>query len=58
MVVVLIYILTNFEVISGNTLELISIGNDFLNRTQMVEQLRGRIDKWYYMKLKSICATK
>jgi hypothetical protein len=27
----------------GNTLELIGIGNDFLNRTQ---QLRERIDKW------------
>jgi hypothetical protein len=30
---------------SGNTLELISIGNDFLNRTQMAQQLRERIDK-------------
>jgi hypothetical protein len=33
-----------------NTLELISISNDFLNRTQMTEQLR---DKWDYKRLKS-----
>jgi hypothetical protein len=33
-----------------NTLETIGIDNDFLNRTQMVQQLRGRIDKWIYMK--------
>jgi hypothetical protein len=31
---------------AGNTLELIGIGNDFQNRTQMAEQLRERIDKW------------
>jgi hypothetical protein len=35
---------------AGNTLELIGIGNDFLNRTQMAQQLRERIDKWDYMK--------
>jgi hypothetical protein len=34
------------------------MGNDFLNRTQMAQQLRGRIDKWDYMKLKSSCITK
>jgi hypothetical protein len=28
-----------------NTLELIGTGNDFLNRTQMIQQLRERIDK-------------
>jgi hypothetical protein len=31
---------------TGNTLELIGFGNDFLNRTQMAKQLRERIDKW------------
>jgi hypothetical protein len=41
-----------------NTLEAISIGKDFLNRTQAVQQLRERIDKWDYMKLKSFCTTK
>jgi hypothetical protein len=41
-----------------NTLELIGIGNDFLNRTEMAQQLREKIDKWDYMKLKSFCTTK
>jgi hypothetical protein len=31
---------------AGNTLKAISIGNDFLNITQMAQQLRERIDKW------------
>jgi hypothetical protein len=35
-----------------HTLELISLGNEFLNRTQMAQQLRERIDKWDYVKLK------
>jgi hypothetical protein len=43
---------------AGNTLELLGIGNDFPNRTQMTQQLRERIDKWDYMKLKSFCTTK
>jgi hypothetical protein len=37
---------------AGKTQELISIGNDFLSRTQMLRQLREKIDKWDYMKLK------
>jgi hypothetical protein len=41
-----------------NTLEAIGIGNDFLNRTQMAQQVTGMIDKWDYMKLKSFCTTK
>jgi hypothetical protein len=36
-----------------NTLALIVIGYDILNRTQMAQQLRERIDKWDYMKLKT-----
>jgi hypothetical protein len=43
---------------SGNTLELIGIGSDFLNRTQMAQQLRERIDKLDCMKLKSFYTTK
>jgi hypothetical protein len=43
---------------SGNTLELTGIGNDFLSRTQMAQQLRERIDKRDYIKLKSFCTTK
>jgi hypothetical protein len=30
---------------TGNTLELIGIGSDFLNITQMAQQLKERIDK-------------
>jgi hypothetical protein len=43
---------------AGNTLELIGISNDFLNRTQMAQQLRERIDKWDYMKLKKLLHNK
>jgi hypothetical protein len=43
---------------AGNTLELISIGNDILNRIQMAQQLREGIDKRDYMKLKSFCPKK
>jgi hypothetical protein len=31
---------------AGNTLELIGTGNEFINRTQMAQQLRERTDKW------------
>jgi hypothetical protein len=34
------------------------MGNDFLNRSQMAQKLRERIDRWDYMKLKSFCTTK
>jgi hypothetical protein len=43
---------------AGNTLEAIDIGKDFLNRAQVSQQLRERIDKWDYIKLKSFCTTK
>jgi hypothetical protein len=43
---------------AGNTLELIGIGNDFLNRTPAAQQLRERMDKWDFIKLKSFCTTK
>jgi hypothetical protein len=39
-------------------LKAIGIGEDFLNRTPEAQQLRERIDKWDYMKLKSFCMTK
>jgi hypothetical protein len=42
---------------AGNTLELIGIGKDFLNRTPAAQQLRERMDKWDFMKLKSFCTT-
>jgi hypothetical protein len=36
-----------------NTLEHVGIGNDFLNRTPMAQQLRERMDKWDCIQLKS-----
>jgi hypothetical protein len=36
-----------------NTLEVIGIGNDFLNRTPAAQQLRERMDKLDFIKLKS-----
>jgi hypothetical protein len=41
------------EASAGNTLELIGIGNDFLNRTQMAQPLSKMIKIWDYMKLKT-----
>jgi hypothetical protein len=41
-----------------NTLETIDIGKDFLSRTPAVQQLKERMDKWDYMKLKNFCTTK
>jgi hypothetical protein len=43
---------------SGNTLEAIDIVKEFLSRIPAAQQLRERMDKWYYMKLKSFCTTK
>jgi hypothetical protein len=42
----------------GNTLELIGIGKDFLNRTPTAQQLGDRMDKWDFIKLKTFCTTK
>jgi hypothetical protein len=43
---------------AGNTLEVIGIGKDFLNRTQADQQLRERRDKWNFIRLESFCKTK
>jgi hypothetical protein len=43
---------------AGNTLEAIGIGKDFFSRTPAAQQLRKRMDKWDYMKLKSFCTAK
>jgi mitochondrial fission protein ELM1 len=43
---------------AGNTLEVIGIGKDFLNRTAAAQQLRERIDKLDFIKLKSFCTQK
>jgi hypothetical protein len=42
----------------GNTLEVIGIGKDFLNRTPAAQKLRESIDKWDFIKLKNFCTTK
>lgn len=42
----------------GNSLELICIGKDFLNRTPMAQALRSRINKWDLMKLSSFLKAK
>jgi hypothetical protein len=39
---------------AGNTLEVIGIGKDFLNRTPAAQQLRERMDKWDFIKLKKL----
>jgi hypothetical protein len=41
-----------------NTLELIGIGKDFLHRTLVAQQLREKMDKWDFIKLKCFCTTK
>jgi hypothetical protein len=41
-----------------NILETIEIGKDFLSRIPSAQQLRERMDKWDYMKLKSFCTAK
>jgi hypothetical protein len=40
---------------AGNTLEQIGIGKDFLNRTPASQQLKERMNKWDFIKLKSFC---
>jgi hypothetical protein len=37
----------------GNTLEVIDLGNHFLNRTPAAQQQRESIEKWDFMKLKA-----
>jgi hypothetical protein len=41
-----------------NTLKLISIGKDFLNRTPAAQQLRERMDKWDYNTIKKLLHNK
>jgi hypothetical protein len=42
---------------AGNTLEVIGIGKDFLNRPSAPQQLRERMDKSHFIKLQSFCTT-
>jgi hypothetical protein len=43
---------------AGNILEARGTGKDFLNRSLTAQQLRERMDKWDFIKLKSFCTTK
>jgi hypothetical protein len=43
---------------AGNTLKATGVGIEFLRRTPAAQQLRERMDKWDYVKLKSFCTTK
>jgi hypothetical protein len=43
---------------AGNTLKVIHIDKDFFNRTPVAQQLRERMDKWHFIKLRSFCTTK
>jgi hypothetical protein len=43
---------------AGNILAVIGIGKDFFNRIPAAQQLRERMDKWDFIKLKSFCTTK
>jgi hypothetical protein len=43
---------------AGNTLEQLGIGKGILNRTPAAQQLRDRMNKWDFKKLKSFCTTK
>jgi hypothetical protein len=42
---------------AGSTQKVIGISNDFFSRTQEAQQLRERMSKWNYIKLKSFCTT-
>jgi hypothetical protein len=43
---------------AGTTLEVIDAGKNCLNRTPEAQQLRERMDKWDFIKLKSFGTTK
>jgi hypothetical protein len=42
----------------GNSLELISLGDNPPNRTPVAQALRSTVDKWDFRKLKSFCKAK
>jgi hypothetical protein len=50
--------LKQLQEVVGNTLEQRGIRKDFLNRTQKAQHLRGRMNKWDCIKLKSFCTVK
>jgi hypothetical protein len=50
--------LKQFQEVVQNTLEHVSIGNDFLGRPQKAQHLQERMNKWHCIKLKSFCTAK
>jgi hypothetical protein len=40
------------------TLQDIGIGNDFVNKTPVAQEIRTAIDKWDYNKFESFCTAK
>jgi hypothetical protein len=43
---------------AGNTLEVIGIGKDFLNRTPAAQELRETMDRWDFIKIKKLLHNK
>jgi hypothetical protein len=43
---------------AANTPEVIGVGKDFINIGLAAQQLRERMDKWDFIKLKSFCSIK
>jgi hypothetical protein len=43
---------------AGSALEVIGIGKDFFSRNPAAQQLKERMVKWDYMKLKGFCTSK
>jgi hypothetical protein len=42
----------------GDTLQDLGAENDFLTRTPVAQEIRARLDKWAFMKLKGFCIPK
>jgi hypothetical protein len=41
-----------------NIMDHAGIGNNFMNKTPIAQQVREGIDKWHCLKLKSFCTAK
>jgi hypothetical protein len=50
--------LKQLQEVIGNSLKQTDTRNDFPNKTQMAQHLRGRMNKWDCIKLKSFCTAK